>query len=119
MYKIGQNVTVGYPDRNSAHKPGVIYNKTQHENGEVLYWVRVMERNGVMHVGDTYYESDVLKREPTADEPNPEDFSVGSDIVINGERWTIRGVTGTGDDSKFEVYEYGLPLRVVAWSDIA
>lgn len=117
MLKIGQNVTVGYPDRNSAHKPGVIYNKTVGTDGATLYWVRVRERNGVTHSGDTYLEEDVKTLEVTPENRNPEHFSVGNDVVIDGEQWKIRAVEGTGDDARYVVYDYGMPVREVTWRD--
>jgi hypothetical protein len=117
MLKIGQNVTVGYPDRDSVHKPGVIYNRTVDPARGNLYWVRVMEKNGVYHSGDTYLETDVRALESTPENPAPEHFSVGNDVVLDGEQWRIRGITGDGDEMKYEVYDYGMPVREVTWAD--
>lgn len=113
MLKIGQNVTVGYPDRNSVHKPGVIYNKTVGTDGAMLYWVRVRERNGVTHSGDTYLESDVRALEDNHQNESPEHFSIGNYVIVDGEQGEIKSVIGDGADTRYIVHIYGFPLREV------
>lgn len=117
MLKIGQNVIVGYPDRNSPHKPGVIYNRTVDPVHGDLYWVRVKERNGVTHSGDTYREEDIMPLTETPENPNPEHFSIGNDVVLDGEQWRIRAINSDGDETKYEVYDYGMPVREVTWEE--
>jgi hypothetical protein len=119
MYKIGQNVTVGYPDASSPHKPGVINRKEIDPVRGVIYGVRVQEANGVVHCGDSYLEADVRPLAPTTENPNPEHFSVGNHVIIDGEQWKIRSIEGDGDEAVYVVYDYGMPVRVVQWSDFA
>ena len=119
MYKIGQNVTVGYPDRNSEHKPGVIYNKTTDPVRGDLYWIKVKEKNGVTHCGDSYLASDVLPLEPTQENPSPEHFSVGSFVVLDGEKWRINAVENDGTEVKYLVHEFGMPDREVDVAELS
>ena len=119
MYKIGQNVLVGYPTPSSALKPGVINRKETDPKLGVVYGVRVQEANGVIHCGDTYLEADVRPLEATDGNPEPEHFSVGNHVVIDGEQWKIRSIKDEADEKRYVVYDYGMPVREVTFADFS
>lgn len=116
MIKVGQNITVGYPDRHGPQIAGVVHDVANVNPNNTLCWVRVESKmRGIVTSAFPYPMADVSTLMPTPDNPEPEHFSVGNRVSIHGERWEIISFESKSPETEYLVsHASGLTKEVTA-----
>jgi hypothetical protein len=116
MVKVGQNITVGYPDRHGPQIAGVVHDIARVNPNRELCWVRVESKMwGMVKEAFPYPMADVSPLVPTPENPEPEHFSVGNRVSILGERWEITAFKNKTPEVEYLViHTSGLTKEVTA-----
>lgn len=120
MVKIGQNITVGHPDRDGPQIAGVVHDIARTSQDNVLCWVRVESKmRGMVRDAFAYPLADVNPLVPTPDNPEPEHFSVGNRVSIHGERWEITSLQNKLPETEYLVFHASGLTKEVTAADFA
>lgn len=120
MIKVGQNITVGYPDRHGTQIAGVVHDVAKTNPNNTLCWVRVESKmRGMVRDAFAYPLADVSPLVSTPDNPEPEHFSVGNRVSIHGERWEIISFENKSPETEYMVYHASGLTKEVTAADFA